>query len=80
MSPTGCIGPGRCEWACFDTLNFIYDVTMSYQMELHRPPYPYKTKIKASGCPNDCVAAIARADFSVIGTWRDQLRIDQDAV
>jgi sulfite reductase alpha subunit len=79
-SPTGCVGPGRCEWACFDTLGFIYDVTKTYQMELHRPPFPYKTKIKASGCPNDCVAAIARSDFSLIGTWRDQLRIDQDAV
>jgi sulfite reductase alpha subunit len=79
-SPTGCVGPGRCEWACFDTLGFIYDVTKTYQMELHRPPYPYKTKIKASGCPNDCVAAIARSDFSLIGTWRDHLRIDQNAV
>jgi len=79
-SPTGCVGPGRCEWACFDTLDFIYDVTKTYQMELHRPPFPYKTKIKASGCPNDCVAAIARSDFSLIGTWRDHLRIDQDAV
>jgi len=79
-TPTGCVGPARCEWACFDTLDFIYDVTMQYQMELHRPPFPYKTKIKASGCPNDCVAAIARADFSVIGTWRDQLRIDKDMV
>jgi len=79
-TPTGCVGPGRCEWACFDTLDFIYDVTMTYQSELHRPPFPYKTKIKASGCPNDCVAAIARSDFSVIGTWKDHLRIDQDAV
>jgi len=79
-TPTGCVGPARCEWACFDTLDFIYDVTMEYQNELHRPPYPYKTKIKASGCPNDCVAAIARADFSIIGTWHDSLRIDQDAV
>ncbi len=79
-SPTACVGPGRCEWACFDTLGLIYDITKTYQMELHRPPYPYKTKIKASGCPNDCVAAIARSDFSLIGTWRDNLRIDQNAV
>ena len=35
------------------------------------PSLPYKFKIKASGCPNDCVAAIARADLSIIGTWRD---------
>lgn len=79
-TPTGCVGPGRCEWACFDTLDFINDVTQEYQSEIHRPPYPYKTKIKASGCPNDCVAAIARSDTAVIGTWRDELRIDQDAV
>ena len=79
-TPTACVGPGRCEWACYDTLDLIYDITMTYQMELHRPPYPYKTKIKASGCPNDCVAAIARSDFSIIGTWKDKLRIDQDAV
>ncbi|MFC2046771.1 dissimilatory-type sulfite reductase subunit alpha [Chloroflexota bacterium] len=79
-TPTGCIGQARCEWACFDTMNFIHDVTMEYQDQIHRPPFPYKTKIKASGCPNDCVAAIARSDTSVIGTWRDELRIDQGQV
>jgi sulfite reductase alpha subunit len=79
-TPTGCVGPARCEWSCIDTLNLIYDLTMEFQDELHRPRWPYKFKIKASGCPNDCVAAIARADFTIIGTWRDNLRIDQDAV
>ena len=49
----------------------IHDLTMTYQDEMHRPRWPYKFKIKASGCPNDCVAAIARADFTIIGTWRD---------
>lgn len=79
-TPTGCVGMARCEWACIDTMNFIHNVTMEYQDFIHRPPFPYKTKIKASGCPNDCVAAIARADTSVIGTWKDELRIDQDQV
>ncbi|MFZ5591923.1 MAG: sulfite reductase, dissimilatory-type subunit alpha, partial [Bacillota bacterium] len=37
-------------------------------------------KIKISGCANDCVASIARADFAIIGTWRDDLKIDQEAV
>ncbi len=32
--------------------------------------FPYKFKIKNSGCPNDCVAAVARADLSVIGVWK----------
>ena len=79
-TPAGCIGQARCEYANIDTLDLIYDLTMTYQDEIHRPRWPYKFKIKASGCPNDCVAAIARADFTIIGTWRDSLRIDQKEV
>ena len=79
-TPTGCVGPARCEWSNIDTLDIIYNLTMEFQDEIHRPRWPYKFKIKASGCPNDCVAAIARADFTIIGTWRDSLRIDQKAV
>jgi sulfite reductase alpha subunit len=53
------------------------ELTLNYQDELHRPAWPYKFKIKTSGCGNDCVAAVARADMSIIGTWRDDIRIDQ---
>ncbi len=79
-TPSSCVGPARCEWACFDTLKTCYDFTMHYQDELHRPAFPYKYKFKFSGCPNDCVAAIARSDMSFIGTWRDEIQIDQDQV
>ena len=79
-TPSCCCGKSRCEWACYDTMNFAYDMTMTYQDELHRPAFPYKFKIKAAGCPNDCVASVARADLSVIGTWRDDIRIDQAAL
>jgi len=79
-TPSCCIGPARCEWACYDTLALTHDLTMYYQDELHRPAFPYKWKFKMSGCPNDCVASVARADISIIGTWRDEIRIDQDAV
>jgi sulfite reductase alpha subunit len=74
------VGPARCEWACFDTLDFTHDITNTFQDELHRPAFPYKFKFKASGCPNDCVAAIARADMSIIGTWRDDIRMDEERV
>ena len=47
---------------------------------MHRPAWPYKFKFKVDGCPNCCVASIARADCSIIGTWRDDIRIDQSAV
>ena len=79
-TPEGCIGKARCEWSCIDTQDIIYDLTQEYQDALHRPMFPYKFKFKASGCPCDCVAAIARSDCSIIGTWRDKIRIDQAAV
>jgi sulfite reductase alpha subunit len=53
---------------------------MHFQNEIHRPSFPYKFKIKCSGCPNDCAAASARSDLAIIGLWRDTLEIDQEAV
>jgi len=78
-TPSCCVGPARCEFACYDTLALCYDLTMSYQDELHRPFFNYKWKFKMAGCPNDCVASIARADMSIIGTWRDDIQVDPDA-
>jgi sulfite reductase alpha subunit len=79
-TPSACCGPARCEWACYDTLNACYDLTQHFQDELHRPAFPYKFKFKFAGCPNDCVASVARADMSIIGTWRDEIQIDQAEV
>jgi hypothetical protein len=70
----------RCEYACYDTQALCYDLTQEYQDELHRPAFPYKFKFKFDGCPNCCVASIARADMSFIGTWKDDIKIDQEAV
>jgi dissimilatory sulfite reductase alpha subunit len=78
-TPSCCAGKARCEWACFDTMELTQELTQSFQDEMHRPAFPYKFKIKASGCPNDCVGAIARSDLSIIGTWRDDIQIDQAA-
>jgi len=79
-TPSACCGMARCEWACYDTMDFCYEMTQHFQDELHRPAFPYKFKIKAAGCPNDCVASIARADLSVIGIWKDRIQIDQAEV
>ena len=75
-TPSCCIGKARCEFACVDTMEVTRELTEYYQDELHRPAFPYKFKIKSSGCGNDCVASVARADLSIIGTWRDEIRID----
>ena len=79
-TPSACVGQARCEWACYDTMKLCYDCTMEWQDALHRPPFPYKFKIKCAGCPNDCVASIARADLSVIGIWKDEIQQDDAAV
>ena len=79
-TPSCCVGKARCEWSCYDTMDLCYQTTQNFQFEMHRPSFPYKFKVKCSGCPNDCVAAVARADMSVIGVWKDDIRIDQAAV
>ena len=79
-TPSCCCGMARCEWACFDTMDFCNNVTQEFQDEMHRPMWPYKFKFKISGCPNDCVASIARSDLSIIGTWKDDIQVNAEAV
>lgn len=79
-TPSSCVGPARCEWSNYDTLEACYQITQEFQDELHRPMFAYKSKIKFAGCACDCVASIARADFSVIGTWKGGIKIDQEEV
>lgn len=79
-TPSCCCGKARCEWACYDTMGFTQFLTLKYQDEIHRPSFPYKMKFKMSGCPNDCVSSIARADISIIGIWRDEIQINIEEV
>lgn len=79
-TPSCCVGPARCEWSNIDTLDITYSLTQEFQDELHRPAFPYKFKFKTVGCAVDCNAAIARADCSIIGTWKGKIEIDQDEV
>lgn len=79
-TPACCLGMSRCQFACYDTQEICHHFTNEYQDELHRPAFPYKFKFKFDGCPNGCVASIARSDMSIIGIWRDEIRINQDAV
>jgi sulfite reductase alpha subunit len=79
-TPSACAGPARCEFACIDTLDICYELTITYQDELHRPMWPYKFKFKIAGCPNDCVASKARSDFAIVGTWKDEIKINQEEV
>jgi sulfite reductase alpha subunit len=75
-----CVGHARCEQSCYDEIRAHRTVINAFLDEMHRPALPYKFKFKFSGCANDCVNAIHRADFAVIGTWRDEIKVDQEEV
>ena len=72
-----CVGAARCEQSCYDEGRAHRTVINTFVDDIHRPALPYKFKFKFSGCPNDCMNSIQRADMAVIGTWRDNIRTDQ---
>jgi dissimilatory sulfite reductase alpha subunit len=75
-----CVGAARCEHSCYDEARAHRQVMNNFIDDLHRPALPYKFKFKFSGCPNDCMNSIQRADMSVIGTWRDDIQVNQAEV
>jgi sulfite reductase alpha subunit len=75
-----CVGAARCEMSCTNEHKAHRLLMNNFTDDVHRPALPYKFKFKVSGCPNDCQNAIERADFAVIGTWRDDMKIDQAEV
>jgi len=72
-----CVGAARCEMSNCNEHGIQRWLVNNFTDDVHRPALPYKFKFKISGCPNDCQNAIERADFAVIGTWRDDMRVDQ---
>ena len=74
-----CVGAARCEMSNCNEHAIHRHLVNNFTDDVHRPALPYKFKFKVSGCPNDCQNAIERADFAVIGTWRDHKKVDQDA-
>ncbi len=75
-----CVGAARCEMSCFDEGRTMRMLVNNVLDDMHRPALPYKFKYKVSGCGNDCVNSIQRSDLSVIGTWRDDMKVNQDEV
>ncbi len=75
-----CVGHARCEQSCYDEVKAHTQIINAFLDDMHRPALPYKFKFKFSGCPNDCMNAIQRSDMAVIGTWRDDMQVDQKEV
>ncbi len=73
-----CVGAARCEQSCYDEAKAHTMVINRFLDDIHRPALPYKFKFKFSGCPNDCMNSIQRADMAVIGMWRDNIRTDEN--
>ena len=75
-----CVGAGRCEMSNINEQKAHRLLVNNFTDDVHRPALPYKFKFKVSGCPNDCMNSIERADMSIIGTWRDDMKVDQHEV
>jgi len=75
-----CVGAARCEQSCANEVKIHRILVNNFLDDMHRPALPYKFKFKVSGCPNDCMNSIQRADMAVIGTWRDDMKVDQEKV
>ncbi len=75
-----CVGAARCEQSNTDEMRVHRTLLNNFTDDVHRPALPYKFKFKVSGCGNDCMNSIERSDFSIIGTWRDDMKVDQDAI
>ncbi len=73
-----CIGSGRCEMSNLDEQRIHRELVNNFMDDMHRPALPYKFKFKVSGCANDCMNSIQRSDMSIIGTWRDDMKVDQE--
>ncbi len=75
-----CVGAARCEQSCANEHAIHRTLLNRFTDDVHRPALPYKFKFKVSGCPNDCMNSIERSDFAIIGTWRDDMKVDQEEV
>jgi sulfite reductase alpha subunit len=73
-----CVGGARCEQSNYNEQKAHRMMINSLLEEMHRPALPYKFKFKFSGCANDCVNASHRSDFAVLGTWADDMQVNQD--
>jgi sulfite reductase alpha subunit len=74
-----CVGASRCEMSNTNEQAALRTLVNAFLDDMHRPALPYKFKFKVSGCANDCMNSIERSDMATIGTWRDDIKINQDA-
>jgi sulfite reductase alpha subunit len=74
-----CVGAARCEMSNANEQAILRTLVNAFLDDMHRPALPYKFKFKVSGCANDCMNSIERSDMSTIGTWRDDIKINQKA-
>ncbi|MFN7105402.1 MAG: dissimilatory-type sulfite reductase subunit alpha [Pyrobaculum sp.] len=74
-----CVGPALCEFALYDTLKWYADFHKDKRVNdnIVTPSYPYKFKIKMSGCPLDCARA-NRGDIGFIGVWVGAPDVDME--
>lgn len=75
---TACVGTTLCEYANLNTMKFRDDFYDRYNDYAKYPTFPYKLKVKISGCPLDCGRTTQKADVGIVGAWRGAPEVDQE--
>ncbi|GIT54657.1 MAG: hypothetical protein Ct9H300mP16_18170 [Pseudomonadota bacterium] len=73
-----CVGSSRVNSRVPTSTGFIVNWSTTSPMTCTAPHCRTSSNSKSRGFPNDCMNSIERADMAVIGTWRDDIRIDED--
>ncbi len=77
-----CVGPALCEFALYDTLaarDYYLTHPKIYEW-MSNQLFPFKFKMKFSGCPFDCTRASHRSDFGLVGIWEGAPEVDHEAL
>lgn len=75
---TTCVGSALCEYAGMDTMKFRDDFYDRYNDYAKYPTFPYKMKVKVSGCPLDCGRTTQKADIGIVGAWKGAPDVDNE--
>lgn len=75
---TTCVGSTLCEYAGFNTMKFRDDFYDRFNDYAKYPTFPYKMKVKVSGCPLDCDRTTQKADIGIVGSWKGAPEVNHE--
>ena len=77
-TPSCCVGPARCEWACYDTLKMPATTSPALPGRAAPSGLPLQVQVQVRGLPQRLRGLHRAPTCPIIGTWRDDIQIDQE--